>query len=162
MRFLFSNRILRVALALAVVLWTAGAACMFGCGNMMTAAAANEFTSSSTIVAEGSACAAMHSRDNCPKHRADAAAKNASQTNAASMTALALTAIPGTMMNCPLAANAAVASSKATPDHTYASLSSFNEKSFLIISPEQPGAFAPPLRLPNRGHTYLRGCVFLI
>ncbi len=151
-----------MALALAVVLWMAGAACIFGCGNMMTAAAANESTSSSTIVAEGSACAAMHSRDSCPKHRANAAAKNASQTSVAATTTLVLTATPGGMINCPLAANAAAALSKASPDHTNASLPSANEKSFLVTSPEQPGAFAPPLRLPNRGHTYLRGCVFLI
>ena len=151
-----------MALALAVVLWMAGAVCIFGCGNMMTVAAANESTSSSTMVVEGSACAAMHSRDSCPKHRVNGAAKNASHINVAATTVLVLTATPSGMMNCPLAANAAAASSKVTPDHTNASLPSANEKSFLGTSPKQLDAFARPLRLPNRGHTYLRGCVFLI
>ena len=167
MRFLSSIRIVRVALALAVGLWMAGAGCMLGCENMMTAAASNDVASpagSSIIVAAGGACASMHSHDSCPKHRTHSAAKTTAHSNT-TMTSTPLpelTATPGTMMDCPLAVNATAALSKVGSDQASLALPSSSERSPLGNSPEQTSAFARPLRLPNRGHTYLRCCTFLI
>ena len=180
MRSLSSIRIVRVSLALAVALWMAGAGCMLGCGNM-TAAAAGEIASpasTSTIVAAGSACASMHSHDSCPKRRAHSAAKVSAKPVSDKLPAVAdahkqITAetdetlrfvgqSPATMMDCPLAVNATAALSKAGTDHANVALASSSESASLADSSEQTRAFARPLRLPNRGHTYLRCCVFLI
>lgn len=180
MRFLSSIRIVRVSLALAVALWMAGAGCMLGCGNM-TAAASSEVVSpasSSTIVAAGSACASMHSHDSCPKHRAHSAAKIPAKTLSDKLQFVAgarkqilaetndelnfVGQSPATMMDCPLAVNATAALSRAGTDHANVALASSSESASLADSSEQTRAFARPLRVPNRGHTYLRCCAFLI
>jgi len=64
-------------------------------------------------------------------------------------------------MDCPMAVNASAALSKAQNDDTSVALLPAAGE---LLSPatEQLRALAPPLRLPNRGHTYLRCCVFLI
>ena len=181
MRSLSSIRIVRVSLALAVALWMAGAGCMLGCGKMMTAEASSEVTapaSSSTIVAAGSACASMHSHDSCPKHRAHSAAKVPAKPLSDKLQFVAgarkqvlgetndelnfVGQSPATMMDCPLAVNATAALSKAGSDQANIALPSSSARASLPNSPEQTRAFARPLRLPNRGHTYLRCCVFLI
>ena len=180
MRSLSSIRIVRVSLALAVALWMAGAGCMLGCGNM-TAAAAGEIASpasTSTIVAAGSACASMHSHDSCPNHRAHSAAKVPAKPLSDKLQFVAgarkqilaetneklefVGQSPATMMDCPLAVNATAALSKAGSDQANIALPSSSARASLPNSPEQTSTFARPLRLPNRGHTYLRCCVFLI
>jgi hypothetical protein len=69
---------------------------------------------------------------------------------------------PATMIDCPLAVNATAVLSKAGPDQSNVALPSSSDRESLSNLPEQTSAFARPLRLPNRGHTYLRCCVFLI
>jgi hypothetical protein len=66
------------------------------------------------------------------------------------------------MMECPLAVNATAALSKASTDNakTAAALTAVYQP--LQSAPEQTIALVFPLRLPNRGHTYLQCCVFLI
>lgn len=181
MRSLSSIRIVRVSLALAVALWMAGAGCMLGCGNMMTAAASNEAASPaspSIIVAAGSACASMQAHDCCAKHRAHSAPKVSAKPLSAKLQFVAdahkqilaetndkpevVEQSPATMMDCPLAVNATAALSKAGTDHANVALPSSSESASLANSSEQTRAFSRPLRLPNRGHTYLRCCVFLI
>jgi hypothetical protein len=67
------------------------------------------------------------------------------------------------MMDCPLAVNASAALSKARPDLSNLSLTPARVTDSLPNKPEQTVALSSsPLRLPNRGHTYLRCCVFLI
>lgn len=86
MRFLSSIRIVRVTLALAVALWMAGAGCMLGCENMVSAAASNEAESpanSSIVVADGGACASMHSHDCCTRRGARPAAHSVTSPVAA-------------------------------------------------------------------------------
>jgi hypothetical protein len=157
-----------VALALAVVFWMAGAGCLLGCEQMVSAAAATEVTSSasaSTIVASGSACASMHSSHDCCAKRDNhstgkASAKVTAKT--ASDKPESIEALPVSMLDCPLAVTATAALSKAGSDQASAALPDSNERTVLANSPEQTNAFARPLRLPNRGHTYLHCCVFLI
>jgi hypothetical protein len=73
-----------------------------------------------------------------------------------------LEAVPVSMMDCPLAVTATAALSKAGSDQASAALPDSSARLVLAHSAEQTSALAHPLRLPNRGHTYLRCCVFLI
>ena len=175
MRFLSSVRIVRVSLALAVAFWMAGAGCMLGCENMASAAApSREIASpadSLAIVVTGEACASMQSHDCCAKRKAHSAAKAVAKPTSDKSQLVAdsghslFPALAGTfpmMMDCPLALNAMAVLSKATPDQSNVALPSRSELSSLSNPPEQTSAFARPLRLPNRGHTYMHCCSFLI
>lgn len=184
MRFLSSMRIVRVTLALAVALWMAGAACLLGCENMISAAAADHGSSAATsdlnIVATGEACASMHSHDCCsrgaksrPKFVPKPSARPVPQ---AAITANSATENPRTrpviatqffstssaMMVCPLAVNALAALSKPRQNQSSTALPSASALPFVSNAIEQTIALTRQLRLPNRGHTYLRCCVFLI
>lgn len=179
MRFLSSIRIVRVGLALAVALWMAGAGCLLGCEKMVAAAAADEAgstatsstaTNSLTIVASGDACASVQSHDCCASHRIRNAGKStprSSQPAAASQAAaptsgVELAAPSSMMMDCPLAVNATAALSKANPETARTALPHTHASAPAPFFQEQASALSPPPLLPNRGHTYLRCCVFLI
>lgn len=175
MRFLSSIRIVRVSLALAVAFWMAGAGCMLGCENMVSAATSTEIASpadSPAIVVTGEACASMQSHDCCAKRNAHSAAKAVTKPTSDQRQLVladsgrsvfpALSGIFPTTMECPLAVNATAVLSKARPDQSHVALPSRSEMASLSNPPEQISAFARPLRLPNRGHTYLHCCSFLI
>jgi hypothetical protein len=182
MRFFSLNGILRVGLALTVALWMAGAGCLLGCENMVVAAA-NESasattsltaTNSLTIVAAGDACASMHAHDCCASHGRKSAAKSTSRSasqptakfkipeSALATSPLEFGATSSTMMDCPLAVNATAALSKAKPDASRTVLEKTPASAHLPLLQEQATSLSPPPLLPNRGHTYLRCCVFLI
>jgi hypothetical protein len=74
----------------------------------------------------------------------------------------ALNATPLTMIDCPLAVNATAVLSKVGSDDSHVALPSSAQPPALVNPLEQTSAIARPLRLPNRGHTYLHCCVFLI
>ena len=167
MRFFSSIKVARVSLALAVALWMAGAGCMLGCGGMVSAAASAVVSSSVTppAVVTGEACASMQSHDCCAKHGAHSAAKAAAKSQTEETTSFIVPSLAGTfptMMDCPLAVNAAAELSNTRLDHSSVALPSSSAVASLQNSLEQKNGFARPLRLPNRGHTYLRCCVFLI
>jgi hypothetical protein len=176
MRLLSSMRIVRVVLALAVALWMAGAGCMLGCENMVSAVAASEHhltASAPIIVATGEACASMHSHDCCAKRGAKSASKAATRLAKTANPPIEIAPASGTvaaepgvssspMMDCPLAVNATAALSKPRQDQSSTALPSDSVTPSVSITIERSTAFARPLRLPNRGHTYLRCCVFLI
>ena len=166
MRSISSIRIIRMTLALAVALWMAGAGCMLGCENMVSAATSTGVASHETtpiLVASAEACASMQSHHCCAKRGAGSAAKTTPKAsiNETATFVSSATAVPGTMMDCPLAVNAAAALSKAGSDQSIVALPAATERISLSDSHEHAVAFARPLRLPNRGHTYLRLCVFL-
>lgn len=186
-----SIRIFRVMLALAVALWMAGAGCMLGCEKMVAAAAANEHMSpanayhaNSNTIVSGDACASMHSHDCCARRGAGSAAQPAQaavQSNArpddgwnaaansrtaapaiVSSLVAELTAPFSAMTDCPLAVNATAALSKARPDQATVAAPLTRPNFAPPPLQELTTAQSPPLVLPNRGHTYLRCCVFLI
>jgi hypothetical protein len=177
MRFLSSVRIVRVSLALAVAFWMAGFGCLVGCENMVSAATSTEIASaanSTAIVVTGEACASMQSHDCCAKRNAHTAAKavtnptsNKGQfvADAGNRIDSVFPSLGGTfpaMMDCPLAVNATAALTEARPDQSQIALPSRSEIASLSNPLEQTSASARPLRLPNRGHTYLHCCSFLI
>ena len=161
MAFLSSIRVVRLALSLTVALWMAGAGCLLGCGNMTAMAAAPE-TDATVVVAANDSCAAMHGHDCCAK-RAKTAPQASSQDSVANedLTAVEGDGISSGAMDCPMAVNASAALSKVQNDDTSVALLPAAGE-VLSHATEQLRPLAPPLRLPNRGHTYLRCCVFLI
>jgi hypothetical protein len=181
MTSLSTIKIIRVALSVSVALWMAGAGCMLGCDNMVAAsaheansAASSTISNSLTIVAAGDACASMHSHDCCARRTiktASSTAKPASKIASNPRTSASVfhsQVVPGfaatssMMMDCPLAVNAAAALSKARPDQSNSALPVTRANAALPRLQERATALSPKPCLPNRGHTYLRYCVFLI
>jgi hypothetical protein len=167
MRSLSSIRIVRVVLAVAVALWMAGAGCMLGCEGMV--AAASSVTTapvhSAPIIASGEVCASVHAHDCCAKHgskRASAFRTGSTNPQQATTAVTVDLGTSGSMMDCPLAVNATAALSKAKQDHSGSALLLTRTNGSIPFFHEQASALSPPVRLPNRGHTYLRCCVFLI
>jgi hypothetical protein len=178
---LSSIKIIRVALSVSVALWMAGAGCMLGCDNMVagaaresSSAAASTASNSSTIVASGDACASMHSHDCCARRavrasgsttKSDSKSAGNARTSASvfpGQVAPGFTATSSTMMDCPLAVNAAAVLSKAGSDQSNSALPATRANLALPRIQERATALFPQPLLPNRGHTYLRCCVFLI
>jgi hypothetical protein len=158
-----SMRLVRVLLALVVAFWITGAGCLFGCENMTSAmASANSETSASNLatVVSGDACASMQSHDCCAKHRGKTSAQRRTVTGAAQ--GIEIIGISPAMTDCPLAINAtaALANPRTDQSKTIALTNSAINQNLEPL--EHRGAFLHPLRLPNRGHTYLHCCVFLI
>ena len=171
MSFFSSIKIVRVVLAVAVALWMAGAGCMLGCENMVTAEASNNATSSEnlTIVAAGDACASAHSHDCCAKSGKHGSKSKkigggnaARQRSDAALISGFANRHSGMMENCPLAVNATAAISKAKPDESSSAYALSRATPTIPNTLEQTFPLATPPRLPNRGHTYLHCCVFLI
>jgi hypothetical protein len=167
MRFLSSIRIVRLSLALAVAFWMAGAGCLLGCQNMASAATLSEVATQQDtpqLIDSGDACASSQSHHCCGKHRGHSAAKTTARAERAetATTEPALAATPETMIDCPLAINATAALSKFGSDQSSVALLPISGRTSLSVLQERTKAFARPLRLPNRGHTHLRYCVFLI
>ena len=158
---LFSIKVARLLLALAVSFWMAGAGCMLGCGKSVSPAgtARAESADAQQVVIAGDTCASAHSHDCCAKHHTRKMSAKTSRNPE-----VLLAAVPGTMgmEGCPLAVNATAAISKsstaqANPDTT--SVDSLPRiqgvgrcSKILSISPV----------LTDRDLTYLRCCVFLI
>lgn len=174
MRYFSSLRLVRVVLALAVSLWMAGAGCMLGCETMVSAEPHEQSSVRilSNLVVAGDVCASAHSTDCCKKHgnqstvrrpvELDAKSSGSNRPSASDL-ALSLAAIPSSMMdNCPLAVNATAALSKVTSDYSSSILAPARSNISLTNINEQILSLSPPSLLPNRGHTYLRCCVFLI
>jgi hypothetical protein len=103
------------------------------------------------------------------RHGSAHSSRNSSSPNAAMPpTASGIVVVPAllapftSMMNCPLAVNATAALSKARPDDTGGDLLPSHTTHSFTFCKEQLTALTPPSLPPNRGHTYLRCCVFLI
>jgi hypothetical protein len=179
MRFFSSIKILRVVLALTVALWMAGAGCLLGCENNIAAAASDApLPNASTIVASGEACASSRGHDCCAKSRtsgarsmhgsnhhgvepATRAGQKSTDANARGL-ASSLGTVPRSMESCPLAVNATAVLSKAGGEQSNPIVAIAQLDAPRLNSQLQTIALSSPLRLPNRGHTYLRCCVFLI
>jgi hypothetical protein len=158
---LLSIKVARLVLALSVSFWMAGAGCMLGCGNSVSAAewVRAESADAPQVVIAADACASAHSHHCCPKQLAR---KTTAKTLSNPEVLLAAVPSPMGMEGCPLAVNATAAFSKpssaqANPDAT-----------LVDVSPRLQGAgrrsnisSTSPL-IPNRTPTYLRCCVFLI
>lgn len=162
-----SARIVRLVLAPALGLWVAGAGCMFGCERMV-AAAQNPHSSATThsrhkptIVASGHACSSSKSHDCCKKL---SVAENSTPSRGTGRADTLITSYRSSSewTRCPLAVSRALIVAKAQGGEM--SAAPMVESSSLPSDDlrVQTAPLSPPLRLPNRGHTYLRCCAFLI
>jgi hypothetical protein len=168
---LASTRIVRYALAPILSLWIAGAGCMMGCEGAVAATVPNAVTAEHSshhsareaqVVASGHACSSNGSTSCCTKNssRTKTAAK---RTGKSDTTPLTLGGSPsGMMRDCPLAVGRAAIAAKTRTDERAAALTAAhsNLPAENVPEPSSPPSFLP--RLPDRGHTYLRCCVFLI
>jgi hypothetical protein len=161
-------KIVRSGLAMALGLWVAGAGCLLGCEGMMTAAAASESAGSAryakselNLDVSGEACASARSHDCCAKrnHRAQTKAPP-SEKQAAPL--VETESSSSGMAACPLAMSRTLVAAKKSGGET-SSVTIVAKANLPALSLlEQTTPLVTQLRLPNRGHTYLRCCSFLI
>jgi hypothetical protein len=177
---------LRLVLSLSLVLWVGGAGCVFGCQALAMAAvdpgaAATDHSPAhldlSTMVS-GEACASAADHNCCAKHHASSAqnvtSRSTKQARASgkpgpnsiaspgvATSSIVLALSDGTMHTCPLAMNATALATKARSDESTNSVA-LAPVNLPAIDLEKPTTSLPPTFCNNRGHTYLRCCVFLI
>lgn len=155
---LFSNRAIRLLLAVTVSIWMAGG-CLFGCANTTMG---DEVSRENPNIAAAS-CHAKRAHDCC------SATKPKSRKHVANNFKQQLASVPsfvpgprGMMNECPLVVNSTAATSKNTshvPDPArgaIAALPSFEKE--IDFKDNVPVAPSPP----DRGPTHIRYCVFLI
>lgn len=170
---LFSlSRLVRKLAVIILAFWLAGAGCLLGCDGMAAAAPAEQLNltsssnQSSTLVVEGDACASTEGHS-CCKKKSRAARKQPTGTPAAAgaerdlaSTKLNESSTSG-MKACPFAISRALSVAKLRDGQMSATEG---------LSPIVPGEAVREQKLvlstvsplPNRGHTYLHCCSFLI
>ena len=160
-------KMVRVVLAVALAFWVAGAGCLLGCEGMMTVAASesnavtHHATSDPNLVVSGEACASAKSHDCCAKrnHSAQPKAQPAAKQVA---TLVETDPASSAMSDCPLAMSRTVVVAKKGARETNSATIVANANLSTQNLIEQPAPLISQVRLPNRGHTYLRCCSFLI
>ena len=162
-------KIVRVVLATSLSLWVAGAGCILGCEGMLASAASGGSVEShhsdegQTVVASGHACStgeAKKSHDCCKKSSENV---NQAPTKNSNASLLELSgSSSGAMNGCPLAMSRVSVVAKTRDGDLNSAPASAQSILPDLNSAERTAPLSPPLRLPNRGHTYLRCCVFLI
>ena len=169
---LTSTTIVRFVLAPLLILWVAGGGCLIGCEGMVAAAATVPGSSAkhsghhserkTAIVASGHACSSSGSHSCCAKNAGETkpAAKRTSKPDTTLVTVSGSSS--GMMKGCPLAVSRAAIAAKVRNSEVAAA--PVLARSMLPVENvlERTSPLSTPARLPNRGHTYLRCCVFLI
>jgi hypothetical protein len=160
-------KIIRSGLAVVLGLWVAGAGCLLGCEGMMTTAAserdgvAHHATGDLSLVVSGEACASAKSHDCCAKQKQHAQPKT--QTGKEQAGTLIETGPSSSDMSaCPLAMSRTDVAAKISGGETSSAISVVNPNLPNQNLLEQTAPLVRQVRLPNRGHTYLRCCSFLI
>jgi hypothetical protein len=160
-------KIVRSTLAMALGLWVAGAGCLLGCEGMMTALASessgvsHQVTSDLNLVVSGEACASAKSHDCCAKQNHHAQAKaQPNQKNIA--TQVETDPSSSGMSACPLAMSRTVEAAKKSGAETGSATTVVKSNLSTPNLLQQNAPLVTQVRLPNRGHTYLRCCSFRI
>jgi hypothetical protein len=157
---------LRSLLALSLVLWCAGAGCMM----VSYARAATNHTSGAAALMDHAmgGSMSMDAHACCKaKRRASKATRPSESRRSFESAGLNLLALPSTptqsgVMNCcPLTTGSIVTASRSQSNDHATTLQQSAGRSFLSISSD-PLPLAVPLRLPDRAHSYLLDCAFLI
>jgi len=145
----FITRILRGAIAIALTSWVAGFGCIFGCHNASKMATATTQVQPATL----HHAASNHS---CCKRR-----KNSTHSTVDAVLAPQAIMENGepSVTGCPLGTNASALAS--TSSHYQPPVVAADH-----VMPQLVAALSATVPIPaayqNRGHTYLRCCVFLI
>ncbi|CAN5841616.1 hypothetical protein BH18ACI4_BH18ACI4_10320 [soil metagenome] len=168
-----STRTIQFILVPILSLWIAGAGCMIGCEGMVSAAAAvaisglemhsrHQSERKAPLVASGSACSSSGSHSCCANNAGET--KPEAERTGQSVTTLSTVggSSSGMTKACPLAVGkAAIAASVRNRKVASAALLAHSSLTDENIR-ERTSPLSAPVRLPNRGHTYLHFCVFLI
>lgn len=157
---LATGRITRLTLVPLLVFWVAGTGCLIGCEKLVIAAIQTDHHSRmGNVIEAGESCAAMKSHDCCTKQSKKVARTPASENTQFEFLVPSRTS---DFFGCPLAANRTAVLGKvgSIPGPTALDTIGFN-------GPDDANAqFASKINTnlvpANRGHTYLRCCVFLI
>lgn len=158
MSSVFSNKLVRLFLAVSVSIWMAGG-CLFGCGS--TAMAYEADGSAQTVVA-GESCHTEHSHDCCATQKPKKQMVRNLHRPAAPSVPSFLPMPRGMMKDCPLVVNATAATSKNSSHLPDPARGPVTVLPAVETTPEQSDSFLVVPFLPNRGPTYLRCCAFLI
>ncbi len=164
-----SARMVRWVLAPVLSLWVAGAGCMLGCEGFIAAAEPGSGVAEkqrsghrSALVASEDACSSGQSPDCCAKNAGDTEARAQRTRNTVTALITADQSSSGLAKGCPLAVSRAAVVSKPRGDEESGSLALPHAPLPVERSLEQESLLSIAPRLPNRGHTYLRCCAFLI
>jgi len=155
---------LRSLLALALMFWCAGAGCMMVSYGR---AAANDSSESTLMGHSMDASVAMDAHACCKAKHRTAKAHQRESNQSSESTELRLLTIPSTptqsgVMNCcPLTSGSIVVASRSQSNDRSIALQPTRSSSQLLTTSD-PLPLAVPLRLPNRAHSYLLDCAFLI
>jgi hypothetical protein len=168
------TRVVQMLLAPLLAIWIAGGGCMLGCEGMVAAAthdpdanAMQHSAHTSTIVASGHACASGETGNhNCCKKSVENVAPEIGPDRGPrneSSAATILSSVPSSgMMDCPFAIGRSATVAKTRSADVSAAPQLLQSTLHFQSFAEQTTRLSSPLRLPNRGHTYLHCCVFLI
>lgn len=175
MKLLSLIRLVRKVAVITLAFWLAGAGCLLGCEGMAAAAPAEHLNlplssnQNSTLIVEGDACASTEGHS-CCKKKSRAARKLSTVATSADVRQRADRDSTSTKFNesstnglkaCPFAISRALSVAKLREGQMTATAA---------LSPilpvqdvrEQKLVLAAISPLPNRGHTYLHCCSFLI
>lgn len=163
---------------LAVIIlafWIAGAGCLLGCEGMAAAAPAEDLKLTSTsnhssaLIVEGDACASTEGHSCCRK-KSRASRKQSTAVPAAEVSQRAERDLTSTRLNesstsgmkaCPFAISRALSVAKLR-DGPMSATTGLSPILPTQAVREQKLALSTISPLPNRGHTYLHCCSFLI
>ena len=174
MKLFSPTRLVRNVAVITLALWLAGAGCLLGCEGIATAAPAEHHDSSSvsgktsTLVVQGDACASSEGHSCCKKKAR--AAKKQTTAHASQIHTLAEVDSYSRKLNesstsgmkaCPFAIARALSVAKGGDGQTSVTAAASYAVPTQKVS-EQKLALATTSPLPNRGHTYLHCCSFLI
>jgi hypothetical protein len=163
---------LRSTLAVALMLWCAGAGCLvvsYAHGAAMSTA--DNAGTQSVKRTMGGVSAGAGSHACCKAHHSSAkigAGVNHSSSRLESFTGFLQVALPeapapsGATSCCPLTSGTFVPASRAESNNDKASIAGQSDSFSLTLTNSPAALRAFPLRLPDQTQTYLRGCVFLI
>ena len=156
---------LRSVLAFGLMFWCAGAGCMIV---SYARAAAIDLNDAAVVLDHAMAGSMSMDAHACCKAKRPSAKGHHSRAEAKSLSAeLNLWTTPSTptqtgmMICCPLTSGSIVVSARSQSNDRATVIQPADSASLLLITSD-PAPLAVPLRLPNRAHSYLLDCAFLI
>lgn len=175
MKLFSPSELVRNLAVITLAFWLAGAGCLLGCEGMAAAAPAEDLnlttssSQSSRLIVEGDACDSTEGQGCCQK-RSRAARKQPTAAPAAETSQRVDRDITSTKLNessssgmkaCPFAISRALSVAKLRDGQMTASTALSSLLPGQVVR-EQKLVLSAISPLPNRGHTYLRCCSFLI
>jgi len=154
-------------IAIALIVWCAGAGCMLVSYARVSMAEAPGPSGSVDQMMAGMS-SSMDAHACCKaKHRSAGRIQTHPASTASTYVEPTLVTFPsmptqsGAMSCCPLTSGSMVLASRSQSNDRATVSEAISSSSLLIISSDPP-PLAVPLRLPNRAHSYLLDCAFLI